>query len=372
MILPRYLNVEAARHVLGLCVSVLLVVVIHRLTLYLGDVASGSLVPEAVVWILIWRLPDFLQTLLPLALFLGILLPFGRLHEEGALGYLPVAGVSLRRLALWLSPTILSVAAALAVLSLWLAPLSLAEVHRLLSGPQESSALGVLAPGRFQMSSSGRTVSYFGGHDASRRHMLEPMFVRLYGDGSELVSVAERASLRWQENAHFLDLDRGRHYYGVPGEANYRQLDFARHRQTLGAGRRAEQKALRTQALPSAEIWASARADHRAQWHWRAGMPAMALALGLCALGFCRFAPRSGGQFLPVFGALAIYILYWLALTSLRALSERDELTPLAMWGVHATVASFGVAMLFRAEWLMRWRRWRARRPEADPFESTP
>ena len=83
MILPRYLNVEAARHVLGLCVSVLLVVVIHRLTLYLGDVASGSLVPEAVVWILVWRLPDFLQTLLPLALFLGILLPFGRLHEEG-------------------------------------------------------------------------------------------------------------------------------------------------------------------------------------------------------------------------------------------------------------------------------------------------
>ena len=362
MILARHLNAEALRHMLGLSASILLIVALHRMTLYLGDVASGGLAPGALGRILLYRLPDFLQTLLPLALFLGILLPLGRLHEEGALGYLPVAGVNLRRLALWLSPTIAIGVAALAALSLWLTPMSADAAHRALHGPQGLSALGALAPGRFRMSDKERVVSYFDRHDEGRTGMRGPLFVRLYDDDLELVSVAERASLRWQEQTHFLDLDRGRHYFGAPGRADYRLLDFARHSQTLGVAQSAGRRALEAETMSSAELWASERADHRAHWHWRAGLPAMALALGLCALGFGRFAPRRTGRLLPVFAALASYILYWLALTSLRAASEDAAVSPVAMWGVHALFAALGAALLFRAEWAVRWRSWRNRR----------
>ncbi len=361
MILRRHLNWESLTYMVGLSASLLLVVVIYRLTLYLGDVANGRLVLEALFWILLYRLPHFVETLLPLALFLGILLPMARLSEEGSLVFLPTVGVGMWRLAAWLAPTIAIAAVALAALSFWLTPKGIAQAHEILNGPKGSSVLSSLVPGRFQLFGQRRAASYFEDHDESGESMQRLLVVRLDDGGGEWVALAEQARVRWHDGQHWLDMQGGHHYIGVPGRGDYRQIDFSRHRQIVQAEQRAGERTLSVQAVPSAELWRSDRANHAAHWHWRAGMPMMALALGLCAVGLGRFQPLRSRQYLPILLALAIYIAYWVMLTSVRALAVNDSVSPWMMWLVHAVVVALGCGLLSRGGFAAALRLLRAR-----------
>ena len=66
-----------------------------------------------------------LPLLLPLALFLGVLLAYGRLYRDSEMAVLASAGLGIRRLArplLWIA---LPVAVLVGMTSLWLAPAAL-------------------------------------------------------------------------------------------------------------------------------------------------------------------------------------------------------------------------------------------------------
>jgi lipopolysaccharide export system permease protein len=80
-----------------------------------------------------FRLPGFLQLILPLGLFLGILLAYGRLYLESEMTVLSATGMSQQRLlGMTMAPAAL-VALLVAWLSLSLAPLGVAQVQQIIA-----------------------------------------------------------------------------------------------------------------------------------------------------------------------------------------------------------------------------------------------
>ena len=79
---------------------VLVVALTSRFIQYLGQAVSGDLASDVLLLLILYRLPEFLLVILPLALFLGILLTYGRMYAESEMVILASSGLSQFRLLL--------------------------------------------------------------------------------------------------------------------------------------------------------------------------------------------------------------------------------------------------------------------------------
>jgi lipopolysaccharide export system permease protein len=78
---------------------VLLVVALTgRFIQYLGQAVAGELATDALLLLIVFRLPDFLLVIVPLAFFLSILLVYGRMYAENEMVVLIASGFSEKSL----------------------------------------------------------------------------------------------------------------------------------------------------------------------------------------------------------------------------------------------------------------------------------
>ena len=77
MIVFRYLSREVLLTLSAVSAVLLVIIMSGRFIKYLAQAASGLLDPGSLFLIMGFRLPGFLQLILPLGLFLGILLAYG-------------------------------------------------------------------------------------------------------------------------------------------------------------------------------------------------------------------------------------------------------------------------------------------------------
>ncbi|MGB0733833.1 MAG: LptF/LptG family permease, partial [Pontibacterium sp.] len=79
--------------------AVLLVVIVSgRFVRYLADAAAGKIDTDVLLTIMFFRLPGFLELIVPLAFLLAILMAYGRLYAEQEMTVLSATGMSQQRL----------------------------------------------------------------------------------------------------------------------------------------------------------------------------------------------------------------------------------------------------------------------------------
>lgn len=91
-----------------------------------------------------------MQLILPLGLFLGILLAYGRLYLESEMTVLSATGMSQKRLLGYTMAPALLVAILVAWLSLFLAPQGINQFALLLNKQDTLTEFDTLVPGRFR------------------------------------------------------------------------------------------------------------------------------------------------------------------------------------------------------------------------------
>lgn len=89
----RYLTRDILTHTLAVSFVLFLVVFAGRFIRYLAEAAVGSLTGDVLLPIMLFKLPGFLEMILPLGLFIGILLSFGRLYADSEMVVLKACGV---------------------------------------------------------------------------------------------------------------------------------------------------------------------------------------------------------------------------------------------------------------------------------------
>ena len=93
MIVFRYLSRQLLQAMAAVTLVLLVVALTGRFIQYLGQAVAGELATDALFLLIIFRLPDFLLVIVPLAFFLSILLVYGRMYAENEMVVLIASGV---------------------------------------------------------------------------------------------------------------------------------------------------------------------------------------------------------------------------------------------------------------------------------------
>lgn len=353
MIVFRYLSREVLVTLSAVSAVLLVIIMSGRFIKYLAQAASGALDPGVLFLIMGFRLPGFLQLILPLGLFLGILLAYGRLYLESEMTVLAATGMSQQRLlAITLAPAAL-VALLVAWLSFSLAPQGAAQFSVLINKQDSLTEFDTLVPGRFQSLRDGTRVTYT--QELSEdRTQLGSIFIserRLAGekgkDSGITVLVAEKGRQEVRpDGSRFLVLENGYRYDGNPGEANYRAIQYDTYGALLPKPEISAEVTERD-AIPTSELFGNDTPRYQAELHWRLSLPILVFIVTLMAVPLARVNPRQG-RYLKLLPAILLYMAYLTILIAVRGALEKGKLPmALGMWWVHALFLLIGLGLLY-------------------------
>ncbi|MBE0463541.1 MAG: LPS export ABC transporter permease LptF [Halomonadaceae bacterium] len=352
MILFRYLTREVLLTMSAVAGILLLVIMGSRFIRYFSDAAEGDFPVTILGSLMMFHLPGFMELVLPLAFFLGILLAYGQLYMNSEITVMVACGMSpLRLLRVTLLPASI-VAVLVALCSLWLTPAGALQTAATLEEQRSRLDVSVLAPGRFQDFGGGRTA-YITDFSSDGTEMQEVLVHELPGPENPH-SFITRAGSGYQETrvetgSRFLVLEDGERYGVAPGQMDAQRLTFERYTMRLGLSR-SRQELDSLEFATTAALWHDPSPRAQAQFQWRAGLPFMVFILALLAQPLSRVNPRQG-RFAKLLPAVFLYVGYLsLLLAAVDAIGS-GTLTPLiGVWPVHLLFLGLGLLLLWRSQ----------------------
>jgi lipopolysaccharide export system permease protein len=361
LIIFRYLSREVLVTFSAVSAVLLVIIMSGRFIKYLAQAAQGLLDPGVLFMIMGFRLPGFLQLILPLGLFLGILLAYGRLYLESEMSVLSAAGMSRQRLLAYSLVPATLVALLVGWLSLGLAPQGVTRVEQIINSQDALTEFDTLVPGRFQELKTGSRVTYTERLSEDGRE-LGGVFIselRLSRQGNKergisvLVAEKGRQEIR-ADGSRYLILENGYRYDGKPGQADYRAIQYDRYGVLLPkpevAGVLNERE-----GLPTAKLLGSKNLRHQSELQWRLSIPLLVFVVTVLAVALARANPRQG-RFLKLLPAILLYMTYLALLIAMRGQLDEGKL-PLALglWWVHGLFFAIGLLLLYWEPLRLKW-----------------
>ncbi len=363
LILYRYINRQLFVTTAVVTTVLTTMIIGTRFVQYLADAARGEIAADAIFAILLFRLPEFLQLILPLSMYIAVLLVFGRLHVDNEMVVMQSGGVGPASLVRALLAPVLMMTLVVGFCSLYATPRGGAEQDRLVEEQKQRSALELLAPGRFHERSSdtGQRTTYAESLDREAGELNNVFISDLRGgqDGrSRMVIVrASTGRIVHRDNIRYLQLSDGVQYRGRPGRADYSVADFERALVRLGDNETPD-TSTEIEGQPTRHLLEAGRPSARAELQWRLSLIALVPVTMMLALPLSRTGPRQG-PFVRMIPAVLLFMLYVGGLLVMR--SRMDDYPGanlpwyLNMVWVHAA-AALVVALVYA------WPRLRGRR----------
>lgn len=352
MIVFRYLSREVLTTLAAVSGVLLLIIMSGRFIKYLAQAAAGQLDPGVLFTIMAFRVPGFMMLIVPLGMFLGILLAYGRMHLDSEMAVLSATGISDRKILGYTQGPALLVALFIAWLSLWVAPAGVLKTQQLFNEQDAMTEFDTLAAGRFQTLGSGQRVTYAGGLSDDRTELETVFIAERTGSGEDAsVGVLVAESGRQQltaDGSRYLVLHNGYRYDGRPGAADFRTVQYDAYGVLLPKPEVIKEITDR-EAMSTLRLLGSDDLKDRAELQWRLALPLLVPIVAFFAVPLARVNPRQG-RFLKLIPAVFLYMAYLALLISARGWMESGK-TPAAigLWWVHLLFLGVGVLLNFRA-----------------------
>jgi len=367
LIVFRYLSREVLLTFSAVSAVLLVIIMSGRFIKYLAQAAQGVLDPGVLLMIMGYRIPGFLQLILPLGLFLGILLAYGRLYLDSEMTVLSATGMSEQRL---LSYTLVP-AALVALLCGWLSfvltPQGVQNVAQILNAQDALTEFDTLVPGRFQSMRDGSRVTYTQ-ELSSDRDELHGVFIsekreeRRSKDKENAITVlvAQTGRQEIQEDgSRYLILKDGYRYDGTPGEADYRVIHYDTYGVLLPKPS-VEVSVGERETMMTGELLGSQEPKVQSELQWRLSFPILVLIVTLIAVPLARVNPRQG-RFLKLLPAILLYMAYLSLLVAARSALDKGKIPmEIGLWPVHGLFLLIGLLLVYWQPMQLRVTQWRA------------
>ncbi|MCG8669425.1 MAG: LPS export ABC transporter permease LptF [Pseudomonadales bacterium] len=348
MIIYRYLSRQLFATTIGVATVLVVILVCGRFIKYLAEAASGKISSDVVFLVMAYRLPGFLELILPLALFLGILLAYGRMYLENEMVVLEACGVSQTRLVYYTLIPALCLSAVVGVFSLYIGPMGAAESVQILEEQKRKSGLEVLNPGRFHASKDGKTVTYaesVSNEDSS----MENLFIVSYDENDAkkvaLISANEgRYRVDALSGARYLVLSDGSRFQGSPGRADFNRAQYKQYEIKIE-----EQKPYDPnedfENRKTLDLLKEDSPKARAELHWRISVPLLVPIVAFLAVPLSKVNPRQG-RYLKLLPSIIIYLAYLsLLLAGKNAIAKGRMSDDLGLIWIHAVFFIFALVV---------------------------
>ena len=348
MIVFRYLARQVLQATAVVTLILLGVAVISRFLQYLGEAASGQKAVDALVLIMLYRLPEFLLVILPLALLLGIVLSYGRMYGENEMVSLMGAGIGQSRLTRMTLGIAAVVMALMGVLSLGAAPWGMRHAEAIVQNQEELTELDLIVAGQFRGFSDGGRVTWTQrtSNSESGGRELRNVFVAVAAASGEsgaaptiVFAESARPVIDADTGARFMRMENVAQYDGAPGSAEFSVGHFDAQSILLPQPAEFEQT-LEQSTIPTLALIGSDDSVHAGELQWRLSLIMLAPVLGVLAVSMSRVQPRQG-RYIKLVPAAFLYLVYFALLEFCRDAVEGGG-SPFAFWLVHAAFLALG------------------------------
>ncbi len=369
MIIDRYLAREVLQTFLSVLIVLLLIFMGRYFALYLADASAGEISGDIVAEMLFLRTITSLSVMLPFSLFVAVLLAFGRLYKDSEMTAMAACGIGPARVLTTVTLIALVCSVLVTGLSFWGTPWAHEKALQVREQAQSGTAFEAVAAGQFNKIGSGDQVFYVESLSDDKTQ-LRNVFIQVRRADGQMDIFSARSGYQQVDpitGVRYLVLVDGYRYQGLPGSVN-----FKIHQYEKSAVRLEELEAAplrRTHwAIPSSDLWSSARLADQAELQWRFAMPLATVLLAVLAVLLSRTSPRQG-RFAKLFIAILVFVTYYNSLGVAMSWVQRGVVPPVVgLWWVHVLMLMLVIVLAVRywgARWL--WSRLLRREPSPAP-----
>ncbi|PAT39531.1 LPS export ABC transporter permease LptF [Vandammella animalimorsus] len=385
MLFDAALRKDLSRTFLGTLTVLLTVVVTLMLIRTLGQASKGSVSPSDIMLVMGYTVLGYMPIVLSLSLFVAIIGTLARMYQDSEMVIWFASGQGLAGFLAPLLRFAWPLLLAIAVLALLGWPWSQARILDLRHQFQQRSDLDRIAPGEFQISSSGESV-FFVDRDSSSLEQARQIFFAQQGEEHSAVTTARHASLVQGQGQSRIVLETGQRTEQLRGErpalrvAEFAQYEALLQRDPIGTAQATIRSTPTLELLarirgvappvslagpdappPSGHEAQQLRRAYTAELVWRAGLVLAAINYVLLALALTSSNPRSG-RMGHIVTALLVFVVYFNLLTLGQNWVARGSIHG-GVWllGLHGSVLLIGICWLWarNAQWSVQqlWRR---------------
>jgi lipopolysaccharide export system permease protein len=290
---------------------------------------------------------SMLSSLLPVALFLGVMLALARMAQDRELTVVAGAGVP-ELFKLWsIFKISLLFAAIIFLVVFYLSPWAENQMRELRIRAEVESDITGLAAGQFREFSRGDMVVYVEQVENDRNSMRNVFLQLRQGDDLGVLNAGgARFWINPDSGSRYVLFEQGSRYDGTPGNLNYRITRYRTYAVLLEQGRQAFVER-RLESIPTSELRASEHPMYKAELQWRISFVLAALLLPVFALAISRYG-ISENRYLPVFTCILVYLIYSNLLGLSRTLLGWERIPAyIGLWWVHLLLLAVIVALVY-------------------------
>ncbi len=333
------------------------IIVFTQLVRLLGKSVSGTLAVDGVPALLGFGALNYLPVLLSLSLFLSILLTLTRSYRDNEMVVWFCSGIGLTQ---WIRPVLwvaLPVVGVVALLSMVLSPWAMFQADEFKRRLDSRDDVSAATPGMFRESKQADRVFFIENVDVGKNRVGN-IFVQSVQHGKISTMVAKQGLQETATNGdRFLVLLNGRRYEGVPGQLDFRIVEFERYAMRIEAAE-IRRDFVRLQALSTLHLLQNRSNWNMSELQGRLGLPISALILALLAIPLSFVNPRAGRS-LNLIMAVVIYMLYNNLINVTNAWVGQGKMgLVMGLLGIHGLMFALMALLFYRRMSMFSWRRW--------------
>lgn len=355
MIIFRYLLKEVAKTQAAVFFVLMTIFISQKFVRVLDSASEGSIPGQMVMIFIGLNVPYLAGMMLPLSLFLGILLAYGRIYADNEMTVLHACGISewyVVRVTLVVG---LVTALLTGLFSLYLAPLAAEYEYQVKEEIAADSGLSALVAGRFQQTGNEKAVIFI--HDKNRKdNSLSKVFVAQLPDeqssnqsiiNSSLVYANKGQVFEDDSGSQKLVLEDGTRYQSDASNGEFQSVAFTKYHIQI-QDQKIEHQRRKLSAIPTTKLFSEYLPEYNATIQWRLAFPITCIILTLIAVPLSVVNPRQG-KFAKMLPALLLFLTYFLLLTSMRSAIERGTISNVVgLWPIHFSALFLGIGLLLK------------------------
>jgi lipopolysaccharide export system permease protein len=332
------------------------IIVFTQLIRLLGDSVSGLLAVEGVAALVGFSALNYLPILLSVSLYLSVLLTLTRSYRDSEMVVWFSSGIGLTR---WIRPVMgfaVPVVLVIALLSFALAPWAKKKSEEFKNRLDTRDDVTLATPGAFHESKQADRV-FFLEHVDTQNNRVGNVFVQSVQNSKEGTMVAKEGLQTTEPNGdRFIVLLNGTRYEGVPGQRDYKIVDFERYAVRVEAADIKESRPDYKSAT-TLELLRNPTPWNMSEFEWRIGLPLSALILVMLAIPLSFVNPRAGRS-LNLLIAVIIYMAYNNMMSVATTWVGQGKLSVvMGLWSVHGAMLTILLLLFYKRSAVFSWRR---------------